>query len=79
MKKLQGEKLAGGLICSLSILNRVKIYNNIYRNNMSKPRLNALILMYVQRYIMLDYEKITDFFATTNPRKMLLILLEKIE
>ena len=46
---------------------------------MSKPRLNALILMYVQRYIMLDYEKTPDFFVTKNPRKRLLILLEKIE
>ena len=29
---------------------------------MSEPRLNAQILMYVHRYIELDYDKIIDFF-----------------
>ena len=41
---------------------------NIYRNSMSEPRLNALILRYVRRYIKLDYDKIIDFFATKNAR-----------
>ena len=34
---------------------------------MSVPRLNALILMYVHRYIKLDYDKILDFFASKYP------------
>ena len=33
---------------------------------MSEPRLNALILMFVHRYIKLDYDKITDLFATKH-------------
>ena len=34
---------------------------------MSEPRLNALLLMYVHRYIKLDYDKITDLFAIKHP------------
>ena len=44
---------------------------------MSRPRLNALILMYVHRYIKFEYYKIIDFFATKHPRRILLILPEK--
>ena len=33
---------------------------------MSEPRLNAVILMYIHRYIKLDYYKIIYFFATAN-------------
>ena len=46
---------------------------------MSEPRLNVVVLMHVHRYIKLDYDKITDFFATKHPRKMILILPEKNE
>ena len=34
----------------------------------------ALILMYVHRYIKLDYNKTIDFFANNHPRRMHLIL-----
>ena len=40
----------------------LKYIKNIYRNSMTAPRLNALILMYVHIYIKLDYDKIIDFF-----------------
>ena len=46
---------------------------------MSELRLNALILMYVHRYIKLDYDKITDLFTTKHPWRMLLILPEETE
>ena len=46
---------------------------------MSEPRLNAQILMYVHRYIKLDYDKIIDFFASKHPRRMLLVLPGKTE
>ena len=46
----------------------LRYIKNIYRNSMSEPRLNALILRYVRRYIKLDYDKIIDFFATKNAR-----------
>ena len=46
---------------------------------MVEPRLNALILMYVHRYIKLDYDKTIDFFAIKHPRRMLLILPEETE
>ena len=65
---------------SVEISNSALRYiKNIYRNIMSEPRLNALILMYVHRYIKLEYDKIIDFFATKHPRRMLLILPEKTE
>ena len=59
---------------SNSILRYIK---NIYRNSVSEPRLNAVILTYVHRYINLDYDKIIDFFATMHPRRMLLMLPKK--
>ena len=55
----------------------LRYIKNVYRNKMSEPRLNALILMYVHRYIKLDYDKIIDFFATKHPPRMLLILPEE--
>ena len=61
---------------SNSVLRYIK---NIHRNSISEPRLNAQILMYVHRYIKLDSDKITDFFASKYPRIMLLILPEKTE
>ena len=57
----------------------LRYIKNIYRKSMSDPRLNASILMYVYRYIKLDYDKMIDFFATKHPRRMFLILPEKTE
>ena len=57
----------------------LRYIKNIYKNSMSEPRLNALILMYVHWYIKLDYDKIIDFFATKHPRRMLVILPEEAE
>ena len=57
----------------------LRYLKNIYRNSISESHLNALILMYVHRYIKLDYDKIIDFFATKDPRRMLLILPEETE
>ena len=57
----------------------LRYIKNIYKNSMSEPRLNALILMYVHWYIKLDYDTITDFFGTKQPRRMLLILPKEAE
>ena len=38
----------------------LRYIKNIYRNSISEPCLNALMLMYVRRYIKLDYDKIID-------------------
>ena len=57
----------------------LRYIKNIYRNNMSEPRLNALILMCVHRDIKLDYDKIIEFFVPKHPPRMLLILLEETE
>ena len=55
-------------------------YNkNIYRSSISEPHLNAVLLMYVPRYIKIHYDKIIDVFATNHPRRMLLILPEETE
>ena len=40
----------------------LRYLKNIYRNSISESHLNALILMYVHRYIKLDYDQIIDFF-----------------
>ena len=40
---------------------------------MGEERLNALSLLYIQRDIFLDYEKIIDIYASKYPRRMLLI------
>ena len=61
---------------SSSTLRYIK---NIYRNSISESCLNALILMYVYRYIKLDYDKIIYFFATNHLRRMLIKLPEKTE
>ena len=61
---------------SNSALRYVK---SIFRNSISELRLNALILIFVHRYIKLDYDMIIDFFATKHLRKMLLKLPEKTE
>ena len=57
----------------------LRYIKNIYRNNMSEPRLHALILMCVHRDIKLDYDKIIEFFVPKHPPRMLLILLEETE
>ena len=54
----------------------LRYIKNIYRKSTSEPRLNVLTLMYVHRYIKLDYDKIIDFFVTKHPRGMVLILPE---
>ena len=64
---------SAGVERSILALRYIK---KLYRNSMSESRFNALILMYVHRYIELDYDKIIDFFATKHPRKMLLVLPE---
>ena len=61
---------------SNSILRYIK---NIYRNNMNKLRLNAIILMYDHKYMKLDYDMIINFFATKHTRRMFQIFLEKTE
>ena len=40
---------------------------------MGEDRLNALSLIYIYRYIFLDYDKIIDIYASKYPRRMLLI------
>ena len=40
---------------------------------MGEQRLNALLLVYIQRDIFLDYYKIIDMYAFKYPRRMLLI------
>ena len=57
----------------------LRYLKNIYRNSISESHLNALILMYVHRYIKLDYDKIIDFFATNHPQTIILILPEETE
>ena len=64
---------SAGVERSILALRYIK---KLYRNSMSESRFNALILIYVHRYIKLDYDKIIDFFATKHPRKMLLVLPE---
>ena len=56
----------------------LRYIKNTYKNSMSDPHLNALILMYVHRYMNLDYNK-NRVFATKHPRRMLLILPEETE
>ena len=40
---------------------------------MGEERLNALSLVYIHRDIFLDYDKITDIYASKYLRRMLLI------
>ena len=56
----------------------LRYIKNTYKNSMSDPHLNALILMYVHRYMNLDYDR-NRVFATKHPRRMLLILPEETE
>ena len=42
---------------------------------MGKERLNALSLVYIRRYIFLDYDKVIDIYASKYPRDMLLMNL----
>ena len=46
---------------------------------MSEPHLNALTLMYVYRYIKLDYDKMIYFLASKYPWRMVLILPKETE
>ena len=57
----------------------LRYIKTIYRNSMSELRLNAPILMYVHRYIKLDYDTIIGFFSTKHSLRMLLILPEETE
>jgi hypothetical protein len=46
---------------------------NAYMSTMGEDRLNALLLMFVHRDIILDYKQIIDMFALRKPRRMLFI------
>jgi hypothetical protein len=51
----------------------LKLIKNVMRSTMGEDRLNALLLLYVYRYINLDYDKIIDDYSRRNPRKMVLM------
>ena len=53
-----------------SALKYVKI--NL-RNSMGQERLNALMLLYINKDIALNYDAVIDIFARKNPRKMLFL------
>ena len=46
-----------------------------FRSMMGEKRLNALSLVYIDRDIFLDYDKVTDIYASKYPSRMLLIIL----
>ena len=50
----------------------LKHIKTVKRSTMGQDRLNALMLMYVHRDIPINFEKIIDEFASSNPRRMLL-------
>ena len=45
----------------------------LYEKDRRHERANALLLVCIHRDIFLDYEKITDIYASKYPRRMLLI------
>ena len=51
----------------------LKLIKNVMKSTMGEDRLNALLLLYVYRYINLDYDKIIDDYSRRNPRKMVLM------
>ena len=40
---------------------------------MGQDRLNALLLLYVHKDIVLDYEAVIDLYASRYPRRMVLV------
>ena len=55
---------------SISVLNRVKLYN---RTTQTDERLNGLCLICAHRDIEIDWDKVVNTFAAENPRRMSLI------
>ena len=51
----------------------LKFIKNTRRSSMGEDRLNALLLLYVHKDIVINYDSIIDTFARRNPRKMLLL------
>ena len=43
------------------------------RSTMGQDRLNALLLLYVHKDIVLDYEAVIDLYASRYPRRMVLV------
>ena len=53
--------------CSHSFLKKEK---SKLQSNMGEERLNALVLLYVHKDIVLDYNKLIDIYANRYPRSM---------
>ena len=51
----------------------LRFVKNVYRSTMGEDRLNALLLVFVHRDILLDYNKVIDLYASRHPRRMLFI------
>ena len=48
----------------------LKIVKSKLQANMGEEGLNALMLLYVHKDIVLDYEKVIDIYANRFPRRM---------
>ena len=51
----------------------LKFIKSDRRSTMGQDRLNALLLLYVHKDIVLDYEAVIDLYASRYPRRMVLV------
>ena len=51
----------------------LKFVKKDMRSTMSEDRMNALMLLYIHKYLSLNYDRIIHDFGGRNPRKMLLV------
>ena len=50
----------------------LKFVKTAFRSTMGEDRINALVLMYMQRDVKLNYDNIINMYAQRHPRRMIL-------